>query len=276
MRLCASNLALPAFDHRDYLDRLRPLGIEGLEIAPAHTWSEPAHRVPAAEVEAYRRAAEAAGLAIVGLHALLDGRLGLGLLADDATEARTLDYLVALSALCRDVGGKTLIFGARWRDGLAERDSWLRARAFMERLVERIEPHGTVLCLAPLAEGQGDLCASAKECYLLVNAVDHPSFGLHLGAAGLARHGEMGHATFAAVRGRLEHFHTDEPDFAIAGSSGRIDHADLRRHLAAISYFGWISLIQRHPRGADRAATIDRLGQGARAIIQCYLPIDTR
>lgn len=276
MRLAASNLALPAFDHIDYLDRVRALGVEGLEVAPAHTWGEPAHRLPMAAVNSYRRAAEAAGLSIIGLHALLDGRPGLGLLADDATEARTLDYLVALSGLCRDLGGKTLILGPRWRDGLAERDSWLRGRAFMERLAPRIEAHGTVLCLAPLADGQGDFCASAKECYLLVNAVDHPSFGLHLSAAGLARHGEMGHATFAAVRGRLEHFHTDEPGLAVPGGSGRIDHADLRRHLAAISYFGWISVIQRHQVGADRAATIDVLGQGVRAITQCYLPIDTR
>ena len=72
----------------------------------------------------------------------------------------------------------------------------------------------------------------------------------------LAANGETGRAPFANVRGRLEHFHADEPGLAAPGSSGQIDHADLRRHLAAISYTGWVSLVQRSRRGSNLFAAL--------------------
>lgn len=267
MKLCASTLALPAFDHLHLLPEVKALGVDGIELAPAQCWTDP-DRVSAAEVSAYRHAAESAGLTVVGLH----GLPGTGMFADAETQERTIDTLVARSALCRDLGGRTLILGARWSHDLPEREAWKAGRDFLERLLPRIEAHGTVLCLAPLAPEDGDFCATAKSCYLLTNAVDHPSLGLHLSAAALAANGERGHATFAAVRGRLDHFHADEPQLAPAGSSDQVDHADLRRHLAAISYFGWISVVQRQVPGLS----LEALQLGVRFIAGTYLPIDTR
>ncbi|MCR6629175.1 MAG: sugar phosphate isomerase/epimerase [Magnetospirillum sp.] len=271
MKLCASNLALPAFDHLGLLPEVKAMGLDGIEIAPTHTWVDP-NQVSAAEVTAYRQAAETAGLAVVGLHGVLDGEQDLGMFTDTDTQKRTIDTLAQRSALCRDLGGRTLILGARWVHDLPEREAWKAGRAFLERLLPRIEAHGTILCLAPLAPEQGDFCATAKSCYLLTNAVDHPALGLHLSAAALAATGEMGHATFAAVRGRLDHFHADEPDLVVAGSTGRIDHADLRRHLAAISYFGWVSVVQKQLSGLS----LEALRRGTRFVADTYLPIDTR
>jgi sugar phosphate isomerase/epimerase len=256
MKLAASNLILPAFQHADLLPVLPGLGIEGLEVAPAHTWLDPWDGVPSAEVRAYRKAAKAAGLKITGLHCLLSGRPDLGLFDLPGMGGRTINYLVQLSAICRDLGGKTLILGPRWRRRLTERVAWVQGRAFLELLLPRIETHGTVLCFNQLGPGEGDFCTTARECYMLVNAIDHPAFGLHLSAAGLAANGENGHAPFAAVRGRLEHFHADEPDFATPGSTGQIDHADVRRHLAAISYSGWVSLVQRNRPGKNLFAAL--------------------
>lgn len=265
MKLCASTLALPSVDAASLLPDLRAMGLDGVEVAPAHTW--PAG-IDTAEVTAFRRAAEAAGLSVVGLHGVDTD----GMFADHDTQQAAIEHLVACSALCRDLGGHTVVLGARWCHDLPEREAWKAGRDFLERLLPRIEDHGTVLCLAPLAPDQGDFCATAKSCYLMTNAVDHPSLGLHLSAAALAATGEMGHATFAAVRGRLDHFHADEPELATAGSSGRVDHADLRRHLAAISYFGWVSVVQRQIPGL----TLEALRHGTRFIADTYLPIDTR
>lgn len=271
MKLCASTLALPAFDHLSLLPEVKAMGLDGIEIAPAHTWADP-NTVTAAETAAYRRETEAAGLKVVGLHALLDGEPGAGMFDGADGRARMAELLVQRSALCRDLGGRTLILGARWRHDLPEIEAWKSARAFFENLLPRIEAHGTMLCLAPLAAGEGDFCATAKSCYMLTNAIDHPSLGLHLAANALNDNGEMGHATFAAVRGRLEHFHADEPGLAVAGSSERIDHADLRRHLAAISYFGWVSVVQHQVPGLS----LEALRLGTRYVADTYLPIDTR
>lgn len=264
MKLCISNLALPAFDHQYLFPQIKGMGVDGIEIVPSHTWADP-DAVCAAEINAFRRTAEASDLRVVGLH----GLDGTAMFADRDSQERLIDTVVARSALCRDLGGRTLILGARWRHDLSDRAAWLAGRDFLERLLPRIEPHGTVLCLAP---GQGDFCVTAKECYLLVNAVDHPALGLHLSAAALTATGEMGHATFAAVRGRLDHFHADEPNLETAGGSGRVDHVDMRRHLAAISYFDWVSVVQRQVPGLSMEA----LCMGTRYVAQTYLPADTR
>jgi sugar phosphate isomerase/epimerase len=263
MKLSVSNLILPAYRHADLLPVLPALGIEGLEIAPAHTWLDPWEGVPSAEVKAYRRAAAGAGLKIVGLHCLLSGRPDLGLFDMPDMGSRTVKYLTQLSAICRDLGGKTLILGPRWRRRLAAEAAWQQGRAFLELVLERIETHGTVLCFTQLGPGEGDFCATARECSKMVEAIDHPAFGLHLSSAGLAANGETGHGPFAAAYGRLEHFHADEPGFAPPGSSGQVDHADVRSHLAAIGYDNWISLVQRARPGTNLFGALANAGSFA-------------
>lgn len=251
MKLAVSNLTLPAFDHLAHLPRLRALGIDGIEIAPDHTWSRPrwGKGFSSAELGAYHRAVQGAELKVVGLHALLGGRPELGLFEDADTRHHTVEHLVHLSAVCRDLGGHTLILDGRWRHDLPVKEAWLQCRELLERLLPRIEDHGTVLCFAPLGPDEGDFCRLARECYMLVNALEHPSFGIHLSTAGLTGTGEKGHAHFAAARGRLEHFHIDEPGRVRLGSSGSVDHADMRRHLVASTYRGWVSLVQRIEKG---------------------------
>jgi sugar phosphate isomerase/epimerase len=273
MHLAVSNVALPAFDHLPFFSRMRDLGVEAVEISPSRTWPDPEFGVTSTVLSAYRKALAGAGLKVVGLHDLLDDRPDLDMFGDDRTSERTADYLVRLSEICRDLGGRTLVWGPRWRRSLPVRTAWRQCREFLEALLPRIEPHGTVLCFAPTGLSHGDLCPTAKDCYLLTNAIDHPSFGLHLGAAALRETGEMGHATFAAVRGRLELFHVDEPSHAAPGATGMVDHADLRRHLAAISYFGWLSIVQRTLPDDE---PLDSLARGVGFAAQTYLPIDVR
>jgi len=271
MKLAASTLALPAHDHLDLFPELMAIGVDGIEIAPAHTWGDP-DRASAAEVTAVRHAAEGAGLKIVGLHALLDGRPGLELWGDPDAQDLALEALLHRSALCRDLGGRTLILEVPWRLDPPDAGPWGAARALLEKLLPCIEPHGTVLCLAPRACDAGGGPITTLTCYRLVNAIDHAALGLHVGAWAMQANGEMGHASFCVLRGRLDHVHLDEPGRAPLGSSGHIDHADLRRHLAAISYYDWVSVVQAahplDPLAAIRAA----VGFATRA----YFPIDTR
>jgi sugar phosphate isomerase/epimerase len=268
MHLAFSNLALPAFDHAMLLPELRALGVEGIEIAPDHTWQRPyfGQGFAATQVESYRHAAQSAGLKIVGMHALLGGRPELGIFEDADTRHHTIEHLVHLSQICRDLGGRTLILDARWARSMPTREAWLQCRAFLERLLPRMEDHGTVLCFAPLAPSEGDFCRLARECLMLVNALDHSSFGLHVGTAALSANGENGHQHFAARRGRLDHVHVDEPGLVTLGSSHSIDHADMRRHLSAISYDGWLSVVQRSEPNASSHESLLATVRGFNAI----------
>ena len=272
MKLAASNLALPPGSHLALLPHLSQMGVKGLEVVPAQVWDDPWQAKPT-DVTAYGRAVEAAGLRIIGLHGLLAGQPELGVFSTLDLRRRSMDYLVHLSALCRDLGGRHLIVENRWKGERPVMDAWYVCRDFLQELLPRIENHGTVLCFAPLPPSRGDFCNTATDCRILASAVDHPSFGHHLAATAMTENNEMVHAPVAGVRGKLDHVHLDEPGFIQLGGSGQIDHADFRRHLAAISYFDWISVVQRWRGAADPLAALER---GIRFAAQCYLPIDAR
>lgn len=270
MKFAASTFALPAFDHLALLPGLRPLGLTGLEVVAARTWPDGGEGPTAREVATYRYAVDQAGLEIVGLDGLLEGRPDLGLFGGAEQATRTADHLVHLSAVCRDLGGRTLIWGGRrWRGGVPAERAWTVCRSFLEAVLPRIEAHGTVLCFSPLSAASADFCRTARECRMLVNHLDHPAFGLHLSAGMQAANADTGHAPFSAVRDRLDHFHADEPGLAAIGTSGLVDHADCRRHLAAISYRKWVTLKQR-----ETADPLDGLALGARHLTGCYLRED--
>jgi len=270
MKFAASTVSLPAFDHLDLLPALRPLGLTGLEVVAARTWRDGGRNLSARDVASYRYAVDQAGLEIIGLDGLLADHPELGLFKSPEALAQTADVLVYLSSVCRDLGGRTLIWGGeRWRGDLTPEAAWETCRGFLEALLPRIEGHGTVLCFSPLSSASADFCKTARECRLLVNHLDHPSFGLHMSAAVQAANLDTGHAPFSAVRDRLDHFHADEPGLAILGTSGVVDHRDCRRHLAAISYRQWVTLRQR-----ETADSLDGLALGARHLAACYLRED--
>lgn len=268
MQLAVSQLALPGLNYPGILPALADMGFAGIELVPAQLLPMLGVKPTTSAVSALRHRIEEAGLQVVGLHGVLQDRPELGIFGDAASQTRTADYLVELSAICRDLGGRTLtIAGGRWRRELPKERAWWAAHAFLEHLLPRIEAHGTLLCLEPCGAASADFCNSAADCRILANAVDHPSLGLQLNAHGLLENNEFGHSVFAALYGRLEHFAVNEPALAPLGSSGRIDHAALRRHLAAGSYAGWISIQQQ---AAPGLMAIDHLRQSLNFFNDCY------
>lgn len=269
MKFAVSNLALPPFDHTRHLTRLTAAGAAGLEIAPFHTWPGGLVGLADGEMRTYRRAVELAGLSVVGLHAVLADPLSGRQIENAEWRAALAAELYELSARCRDLGGRTVVIGPRRLLGLSERACWALCRAFFEELLPRVADHGTVFCFAPLAADAGDFCATARECLMMADALNHPSFGLHLSAAALAARGAVPHALFAAMSDRLDLFHVDEPGGAPVGSTSAVDHADFQRHLAAVAYRGWLSLVQA--TGGD-GKTFNRLSEAAARVKATYLP----
>jgi sugar phosphate isomerase/epimerase len=246
MRLAASNIALPSFDHQKYLPKLVELGFVGLEVAPSKVWADTWRGLTAADIATYRRQVEAAGLHIIGLHSLFFDHKNLGLFKDPGTREKTLDFMEHLSILCRDLGGKTLIYG-----GGRNRGSWTRENAqteaisFMSELCQRIENHGTCFCFEPLGPNDTDFIHSALDSLEIVNAVNHPALKIQLDAKALLENDEVTPTLFQAVSGQLIHFHANEPGLNILGSSGEVDHAAMGRLLKDVGYTGYVSLEQR-------------------------------
>lgn len=264
-----SNIALPPYEHTHLFTGVRSLGVRGLEVAPSRVWPS-SHTIGAAEVTAYRRAAESADLKIVGLHSLFFDQPALGLFRDPETDRATLDFLAGLSGLCRDLGGRTLVFGsppARRRGALPLATAMAVAADFFATLCRRIEGHGTVMCVEPLGPSETDFVSSAWDAIALVEKVDHPAFRLQMDAKALAACGEGDDRLFAAAAPLLMHFHASEPDLGVTGHSGTVDHRGFAQKLRAIGYAGAVSIEMVMRRPDDPMADV---AASARYLLETY------
>ncbi len=270
MRLGLSNIALPAYDHLDHLKQLAAIGLQGIEVAPSRVWLDTWKGLSVADVEAYRVAIEAAELEVIGLHSLFFDHPELGLFKSAYARAASLDFLVHLSAVCRDLGGRTMIWGGgRRREAVSVDDAVAEAVNFMGELCRRIEGHGTVVCFEPLGPIDSDFINSAAESLHIVKTVDHPALQIQLDAKALVENDEACVETVKAMAGHLVHFHANEPKLAILGSSGLVDHAALGEMLYAASYGGYVSIEQRM---SSAEGCIDDIRRSVRVLRDSYLP----
>lgn len=270
IRLAVSNIALPAFTHDAELARLGDFGLEGLEVAPSRVWRDTWDGLTARMVSEYRRIVESAGLRVVGLHSLFYDQPSLGLFKPAALRARTLDFLVHLSAMCRDLGGKTLIYGsapARARGALPEKAAVGETVNFLGELTRRIEDHGTCFCFEPLGPDEADFINSALDALAIVKAVDHAALRVQLDAKALIANQEARIETFRAVAPYLVHFHANDPGLGVLGGTGAVDHAALGAMLGNIGYDGYVSIEQRMLSEDDPLADV---GRSALVLATCY------
>lgn len=268
MRFAVSNIALTAFDHGRELARLPALGIEGIEVAPSRVWRDTWKGLANSAVARYRKAIGDAGLCVVGLHSLFFDQPRLGLFKAPAERVESLDFLEHLSKVCRDLGGRTLIWGGGRRRGpVAAAAARAEAIAFMGELARRVEGHGTCFCFEPLGPNDSDFINSALESLAIVEAVASPALKVQLDAKALVENGEATIETFKAVRSKLVHFHANEPGLGVLGAGGRVDHAALGVMLKEVGYAGFVSIEQRLSNGTDPLADI---GRSVAVLKECY------
>jgi sugar phosphate isomerase/epimerase len=268
MKLASSNIALTTYDHIAQLKPLADMGISGIEIAPSRVWRDTWKGLKASDVSAYRRAIETAGLDVVGLHSLFYDQPDLRLFGDSDTRARTLGFMEHLSKLCRDLDGKTLIYGGgRNRGDLPLEDAFSQSEMFFHDLIPRIENHGTVFCFEPLGSADSDFINSVYDSVRLVESVDHPSLRVQLDAKALVATGELTKEVFEAAAPYLVHVHANEPDFGVLGTSGTVDHQKMSGLLNDIGYTGYVSIEQKMIGEDDPLAAIS---QSAKILEEYY------
>tara|TARA_R110002167_G_C12703706_1_gene654015 strand:- start:70 stop:888 length:819 start_codon:yes stop_codon:yes gene_type:complete len=268
MKFAISNIALSPYKHADELQHLADLGFTGLEVAPSRVWQDTWHGLTPAMVASYRRDVEAAGLKVLGLHSLLFDQKDMGLFADAEGRARVLDFMTHLSAVCRDLGGTTLIWGAgRWRHGRSLVDANAYATDFFQDLDNRIKDHGTWFCFEPLGSKDSDFLNSVVDAEKLVATLAVPSVGLHLDTKGIAENGEMTAEIATLAKPYLKHVHVNEPGLGILGSTGEIDHVAFAEILNGIGYGGFVSIEQRM---VDPADTLGPVRQSAAYLTSVY------
>lgn len=241
-----SNIALSPYRHGDELGALADMGFAGLEVAPSRVWEDTWRELTPAQVEQYRRDIDIAGLETIGLHSLLFDQPDLALCETAEQRDGLLEYFIHLSEVCRDLGGRTLIWGGGRKKGdMSTSGARDIAIGFFTELTERTATHGTVFCLEPLTAADTDFIHSVRESQEIAHAVDHNGLKVQIDVKALAGNEELTVDTVASVADDLVHCHANEPGFEILGSSGTIDHAHAGTCLRQAGYDGYVSIEQK-------------------------------
>ncbi len=226
-------------------DYVADVGYDGIEIAPFN-FGEHVKDIGPETRRGIVRDAESAGVEVIGLHWLLAGPEGLHLTCrDDATRARTAEYLIELAHFCGEIGGTRMIFGSpkqrNLEEGQTHQEGFDNARAVFERVLPALEEHGIVLCMEPLAANETNFCQSAKDTVALIDAVDHPNFQLILDTKAMVDEPLGRPDTIKKYAPHLKHYHANDENLKGPGF-GPVNFAPIFGALNEIDYDGYVSV----------------------------------
>ena len=220
-------------------------GYHGLEVAP-FTLGSLATDVSQARRAEVRRTIDESGLECVGLHWLLAKTEGFHVThPDDDVRHRTVSYLADLARLCRDLGGRVLVFGSpRQRSllpGVTQDQAVDRLHEVFSRLVPTLEATDTVVALEPLAPVETNVLTTAAETCRLIDRIGSPHVRLVLDVKAMSSEAAPIPEILAASAGHLVHFHANDANLQGPGF-GAVDFAPIFAALQSIGYAGWTSV----------------------------------
>lgn len=192
LRLSLCNEVIGALPFERQCAVAAALGYDGLEVAP-FTFGEDPHLMSTEARNGIRRAAQAEGIRISGLHWLLVKPMGLSITSADAgLRARTIDVLCRLVELCAELEGDVLVHGSpaqrRLPDGAGAADARAWAVEALTKVGEAAAKAGVVHCLEPLSPRETNFVNTVAEAAGIVQAIGNPALRtmIDCSAAGLA------------------------------------------------------------------------------------------
>jgi D-psicose/D-tagatose/L-ribulose 3-epimerase len=237
------------------------LGYDALEVAPFTLTDDPA-TLGTTEAARLRRAAEAAGVRVSGLHWLLTAPPGLSITsADAAVRGRTLAHMHAMIDLCAALGGDVLVHGSPDQRKLSDDDPQgdaERAGAAFADVAEHAHRAGVRYCIEPLSPQETRFVTSWADAAAIVRAVDHPGLRTMIDTRA-ARLGESEPVTAVLERGlrdgTVAHVHLNDRNRRGPGQ-GEDGFADVVGLLLREGYAGTVAVepFDYHPDGATAAA----------------------
>jgi len=226
-------------------DTAAACGYGGIEIAP-FTLAPLVTDLSAARRGDIRRTIARSGLDCVGLHWLLAHTEGFHVAhPDPEIRDRTVAYLGETARLCRDLGGRVLVFGSPQRrsrlPGVTLEAALDHIRDVFSRLVPVLETTDTVVALEPLGPAETDVLTTAAETCRLIDAIGSPHVRLHLDVKAMATEPTLTPDIIRASASHLEHVHANDENLQGPGF-GAVDFLPIFQALDEISYAGWVSV----------------------------------
>ncbi len=221
------------------------LGYTGWEVAPFMLNTD-ARQISNAQRQQYRRAVEAAGLEVIGLHWLLAKTTGFHLTTTDReVRQRTADYFRALIELCADLGGKVMVLGSplqrNRQPGVTTEQACQHACEVLESLDSPLRQHQIKIALEPLGPEEGNFLNTAREARVLRDLIQSDQIGLHLDVKAMSTEPQDIVTTIKQNADWMIHFHANDPNRQGPGM-GQVQFGPIMQTLSDIDYDGWVSV----------------------------------
>lgn len=221
------------------------IGCEGVEIAP-FTLAESVNRISASRRKNIRKAAEKAGVEIVGLHWLLASPKGLYLTHPDKDiRKKTQHYIKALINFCGDLGGKIMIHGSpaqrNIQKGWDRKECWKYAVDVFAGCTTEMKKNDVTYCIEALTGKETNILNSISEAKRMIADVDHPNFQTMVDTkAAFAE--DKPHVDVIAEAGKaMRHVHVNDSNLRGPGF-GDLGFGPILRALKDRAYDGYVSV----------------------------------
>lgn len=221
------------------------IGYTGIELAP-FTLAPLVTELSATDRRRLRRAAEDAGLTIIGLHWLLAKTTGFHLNSPDPkVREQTARYLAELARCCSDLGGELLVFGSpaarKVLPNVSQTDAYEYAADTIRQIVPVLAERGVRFCIEPLSPQETDFVQTAADGERLMRLVDSPRVCLHLDVKAMSSEPTPIPELIARHIGHTGHFHANDANLRGPGM-GAVDFVPIFRSLIEHGYDKWVSV----------------------------------
>ena len=221
------------------------LGYQALEVAP-FTLADSAEQVTPQRRAELRRAAEARGVEVLGLHWLLVKPPGLYITHPEAAvRRRTADYFRQLVDLCADLGGNVMVIGSPKQRNLMPGVSRVQAMDYAaEVLRPALDPaarRGVTLAFEPLGPAETDFVNTVAEGIELVKRINHPNFRINIDVKAMSSEPRPIADVIRSAKGYVAHVQVNDPNLLGPGM-GEVKFEPIIAALREIGYDGWLSV----------------------------------
>jgi sugar phosphate isomerase/epimerase len=221
-------------------------GYQGVEVAP-FTLNTDVTKIPAAERTRLRKAADAAGIEVCGLHWILSKTEGFNLTTDDKdVREKTSIYLGELARLCRELGGGVMIFGSPMQrsrpQSMSLVQAYKNAAATLTDAIPVLEETKVKVLMEPLAPWETNFLLDAHSGVHLAKMVDSPQVGMMIDCKAMwAMEPEPIPDVIRRYKDWFGHFHANDPNLQGPGF-GDLDFVPIFQALHDVNYDKWVSV----------------------------------
>lgn len=245
MKFAICNELFEGWPWEKVCDFVRPLGYEGLEVAPFTLADSVEQLTPPRRAEICRAAANR-GVEILGLHWLLVKPPGLYIThSDAAVRRRTADYFRQLVDLCADLGGKVMVIGSPKQRSLLPSVSRGQALEYTREVLRpSLDPaarRGVTLAFEPLGPAETDFVNTVAEAIDLIKSVDHPALRLNLDVKAMSSEAAPIGDVIRSAKGYAAHVQVNDPNLLGPGM-GNVKYEPIVAALREIGYDSWLSV----------------------------------